>query len=581
MNEVTSMLLRRMRAPFLLLICVYSISILGMVLIPGVDDDGNVWHMSIFHAFYFVSYTATTIGFGEIPYTLTDAQRLWAIIIVYTSVTSWFYALGKIITLIQDKTFSAAIVRSRFSRNVTKINRPFYLICGFGETGSALVKALTEEHLHTVVIEKDPVNLSELKLNELLMYVPSFAGDASNPEHLELAGIKHKMCRGVIAVTASDNINLKIAITSKLLHPDVPVVCRSEYKEDEENMLSFGTNYIVNPFDTFAGIFEMAMHSPSLHLIYDWLTGVPNTKLTDPVYFKRGHWILCGFGRFGKVLFKHLRDHDLSITIIDPDKDLLTEFRKDPENEPYDFIIGHGTDTETLTQAGMIDAAGIIAGADNDSNNLSIIMTAKAINQDVFIVARQNLLINHKLYDATHAHLIMRHREMLARKIRVIFLAPLLLKFLKLAKKQDPEWANITISRLSATASESRPHLWSVFINQDQTPAIAMALSHGRKINIGHITQDPAANDTKLNCVPLLLIRDDQEILLPEDDIEIKAFDQILFCGTRDIKLTMRWTLNVKRSLNYVMTLTEEPESYIWRKLYRYFNKLERRKTPR
>ena len=68
MNEVTSMILRRMRAPFLLLITVYSISILGMVVIPGIDNDGNVSHMSFFHAFYFVSYTATTIGFGEIPY---------------------------------------------------------------------------------------------------------------------------------------------------------------------------------------------------------------------------------------------------------------------------------------------------------------------------------------------------------------------------------------------------------------------------------------------------------------------------------------------------------------------------------
>ena len=146
MNLVTSMILRRMRAPFLLLIAVYSISILGMVLIPGVDDNGNVWHMSFFHAFYFVSYTATTIGFGEIPYPLSDAQRLWAILIVYISVISWFYALGKSISLIQDKTFQDAVIQSRFKRSVDIINRPFFLICGFGETGAALVSALTEEH---------------------------------------------------------------------------------------------------------------------------------------------------------------------------------------------------------------------------------------------------------------------------------------------------------------------------------------------------------------------------------------------------------------------------------------------------
>ena len=55
------------------------------------DADGKVWHMSIFHAFYFVSYMATTIGFGEIPYAFTDAQRLWVALSLYASVVAWIY----------------------------------------------------------------------------------------------------------------------------------------------------------------------------------------------------------------------------------------------------------------------------------------------------------------------------------------------------------------------------------------------------------------------------------------------------------------------------------------------------------
>jgi len=570
-----------MRAPFLLLISVYSISILGMVLIPGVDDDGNVWNMSIFHAFYFVSYTATTIGFGEIPYPLSDSQRLWALMIVYVSVISWFYALGKTITLIQDKTFRQALIQSRLRRDVKQIDTPFYLICGFGETGAALVKELTDEHIRAVVIEKDPDILNEIKLNELIEYVPSIRGDATHPEQLELAGIRHKMCHGVIAATASDETNLKIAITSKLLHPDVDVVCRAEHREHEENMLSFGTDYIINPFDIFAHIFRTAVLSPSLHLVYDWLTGVPNTLLTDPVYFKRGHWILCGFGRFGKNLFKILRDNDIDVTIIDPSEEVLAKFRENPENDQYDFIIGNGTDKTTLVQAGMKIAAGLVAGSDNDSNNLSIIMTALPIKKDAFIVARQNQVINAPLYDATNANLIMRPRELVARKVRVIILAPLLLKYLELANQNDNQWANITISRLSAILGDSRPHLWTVHVDKNSAPAVAQALEYGRSINIGHITQDPVTNTKKLKCVPLLLVREGEEILMPEDDIEIKPSDQILFCGQREVQHSMRWSLNVMHSLNYVMKIENQPESYVFRKIHRYFNKLERRNTPR
>ena len=79
MNEVTFVILRRLRLPLIALIVVYAVSIWGLVLIPGVDEQGNPERMSIFHALYFISYTATTIGFGELPHAFTDAQRAWTV----------------------------------------------------------------------------------------------------------------------------------------------------------------------------------------------------------------------------------------------------------------------------------------------------------------------------------------------------------------------------------------------------------------------------------------------------------------------------------------------------------------------
>ena len=63
MSIVFYLLLRRLRLPLLVLVGVYAISILGFVLIPGQDNHGNVWDMSFFHAFYFVSFMGSTIGF--------------------------------------------------------------------------------------------------------------------------------------------------------------------------------------------------------------------------------------------------------------------------------------------------------------------------------------------------------------------------------------------------------------------------------------------------------------------------------------------------------------------------------------
>ncbi len=581
MNLVTSMILRRMRAPFILLISVYNIAILGMVLIPGVDDQGATVQMSIFHAFYFVSFTATTIGFGEIPYPLSEAQRLWAVFSIYILVIAWLYAIGKILALAQDPHFKAAVTRSRFKKNVRSLHEPFYLVCGLGETGHEVVTALTEEHYRAVVIEKNPNNLNEVRLNDMREFVPSIIGDASDARQLEDAGIKHPKCYGVIAVTASDDTNLKIAITSKLLHPGVKVVCRSDLKEYEENMLSFGTDNVVNPFETFATLFQMVMHSPSLYLIHDWLTGTPNTRLSDPIYFRYGHWILCGYGRFGKQLYKLLIDQGIEVTVIDPSIDVRDEFEHHHVEHKNNFIVGTGIDEKALKLAGIESSAGIIAGSDNDSNNLSIIMTARAINPDVFVVARQNIYNNYDLYSATRANLIMRPREITARKIRAVFLNPLLVDFLDIATDYDEEWANIVISRMSAVIANHNPHIWTVEISAKHAPAVTRALEYGRNIHLGHITQDPASRYLKLKCIPLMFVRGGEKIIMPEDELDIEYGDRILFCGTREVKNSMDWTLKVMSSLNYVMTFKNEPESFVWRLLHRYLHKTERRSSPR
>ncbi len=130
-----------MRAPLLLLVVSYAIALIGFVLIPGVNEVGKTIHLTFFQAFYILSYTATTIGFGEIPYPFTNDQRIWMTFSIYLTVVAWFYAIGTIIALFQDPALKQAITAANFKRAVEHLHEPFYLICGYGETGSELVRA--------------------------------------------------------------------------------------------------------------------------------------------------------------------------------------------------------------------------------------------------------------------------------------------------------------------------------------------------------------------------------------------------------------------------------------------------------
>lgn len=282
-----------MRAPLLTLIVTFAIAVLGMVVIPGMDPQGNPWHMDFFHAFYFVSYMSTTIGFGEVPHAFSDGQRIWVTLTLFATVVAWIYAIGTLLTLIQDKTFRQAVTEGRFARRIRRLREGFYLVCGYGQTGGALVEALTEHNQHAVVIDIDDSRVNLLKLQNLRQYVPALCADAGKPLHLMEAGLKHPLCRGVCALTNFNEVNLQIAITSKLLQEKLPVICRADSQDVEDNMASFGTDHIIDPYETFATHLATALQKPGLHLLVEWLTGTRHQELSMPVYPPSGGFGSC------------------------------------------------------------------------------------------------------------------------------------------------------------------------------------------------------------------------------------------------------------------------------------------------
>lgn len=575
MNKVTSLILRQMRRPLIALILAYAISILGMVLIPGSDDQGNPWQMSFFHAFYFITYTATTIGFGEIPYALNEAQRMWALVSIYVSVVAWLYAIGKILTLVQDPAFRQATTEMRFVRDVRAIREPFYLVCGFGDTGTSLLRAFSERDIRAVAIDSDQDRINQLTLKNYSSVVPGLATDATIPANLVKAGLQHAQCAGVLALTSSDPFNLKIAITSKLLNPKLPVVCRADSHEMNKNMASFGTDYIVDPFETFADSLEMALHSPSNYLLYDWLTGVPDTLVEDPLYPPRGVWVICGFGRFGKAVYQRIKHYGIRVHIIEQRPDRA----QCPDGCPV--VQGPGTEAETLIEAGIEDAVAIVVGTDNDSNNLSIIMTALEMKPDLFVVARQNLRANQALFDAVQAEMIMQPGETISRKVRILLAAPLVEEFLQQVKDQDSSWANILISRIAAVIGDILPHLWAIRIGSREAAGVFEALRLGRKVCLCHLLTDPRRSDRQMDCIPLLLLRDGEILLTPECDELLQEGDRILFCGSPEIASSMEMTLQSLNAVDYIMHGESGPDGYFWRWAYWRRGDRERRALPR
>ncbi len=555
MERVIFLFLRRMRAPLITLILAYAISMTGLVLIPGVDDQGQVWHVDFFHAFYFVSFMGSTIGFGELPYEFTAGQRMWVVLAIYLTVLSWLYAIGKIFALLQDPAFVRALTEARFIYAVRKITEPFLVVCGYGETGSLLVRALSARNIRCVVIDRDPEHINDLQLEELGIDIPAFCGDASETEHLREAGLAKPNCAGVIAVTDSDDVNVKIAVTTKLLKPRVPVVCRASSREAMDNMSSFQTDHIINPFEAFAEHLGMAIRTPSINQLHRWLVARAGRELQEPVLPPKGLWVICGFGRFGQAVARYLRAEDIDVRIIE----------QDAENAPEGAVIGSGTDYEPLHEAGIEQAAGIVAGTDNGANNLSIIMTAREINPALYLVARQDRRADTDIFEAARIDLIMEPSRIIVWRILPLVTIPLLAEFLAQVRRQTEDWAQKLLHRIQVMTHARSPQVWAVAINEQEALAVHDALCAGAEIRLGDLLRAPRKRDERLNCIPLLLQRGDKEYVLPEDGLDLQVGDRLLFCATPTVADRMSWLLQNRILLRFALSGEEPLDSALLR----------------
>lgn len=546
MNSVFFLVLRRMRVPLIALIVFYAIAVLGLTIVPGVNEDGTpAPPLSFFHAFYFISYTATTIGFGEIPVEFSNAQRMWVTACIYMTVIAWSYAILTLLALLQDKAFQHTLVASRFARRVARIRAPFYLVCGCGETGSLICRALDLLGHDFVILEKNEQRVEELDLEDFKTNDPALAADAKVSANLLMAGLRHLKCRGVLAVTNDEEANLAIAINARLLNPAIPVLARVRSPMVANSMASFGTHHIINAYERFAEYLALAASSPERFRLIEILTGLPGTPLPEVHRPPRGKWIICGYGHFGRAIARYLALPDIELTVIDPEGE-------GPANGHT--VRGLGTEASILEQAGIMEANGIVAGSDNDVNNLSIAMMAKKLNPKIFVVARQNQAANDVLFDTFRADFSMVHTRVVAQECISIITTPLLARFLGAVRKTDEGWSKRLSTRLEEVCEGLVPEVWDIKLQKDATPAAHAALTAGHALAAGQLMLDCADRDTALPVVILMVERQGELHLLPRKDFLLKPGDAVLFAGQHAARSALHLTLQNANVLDYILT---------------------------
>ncbi len=549
--------MRRMRAPLITLIVIFSVTVFGMTLIPAQDPSGQPYRMSIFQSLYFMSYTASTIGYGELPFPFNANQRMWAIISIYLLVIGWAYAIGSMLTLLQDQTFRSALALQRFRRKVRRLREPFLLFAGYGQTGELLGQALDAMGQQFVVIDSKPDRIDSLDLVALHSDVPALAGDVRNPHHLAVAGLDNPYCSGVLALTSDDEVNLHVIMAAALLRPELPVITRVVSPAIEYRMQAFGTPSLVNPFDRFGDHLRLALRAPASYQLLTWLESGPGAARPARAHPPTdGRWVLAGYGRFGKELVADLRDEGLAVTIIDP--------LGNPEDPAV--IVGDASEPAVLKRADLATAVGFVAGTDNDTTNLSLAASARRINPKLFLAARQNLQASAPLFRAMRLDALLVPTEVVAHEMFAQLSTPLLWRFVQEIQGQPNEWAAHLMERITGACGRRLQELWKERMVPSDAPALCRQLLLG-DVRLGDVLRNPDDRDRKLDIVPLLVLRGQHAHLTPDDDFVLRPDDELLLTGRSQDRRAMENTFYDEGACEYVLHDQHLPSSWVWRKV--------------
>lgn len=95
----------------------------------------------------------------------------------------------------------------------------------------------------------------------------------------------------------------------------------------------------------------------------------------------RNHTVVCGWGRVGRAVAEDLAATGHAVVVVDADADRVTDC-------PYPTVVGDATLDATLRSAGIEHAQALVAALQGDAENLFVTLSARAIEPDLFIVAR-------------------------------------------------------------------------------------------------------------------------------------------------------------------------------------------------
>ncbi len=107
-------------------------------------------------------------------------------------------------------------------------------------------------------------------------------------------------------------------------------------------------------------------------------------KLDRQIHHLKNHYIVCGYGRIGRVICESLKRSPIDLVVIENNEKLVPEINTDKTL----YLWGDASDEALLLKAGIQRAKGLVAALGTDAENVFLVLTARQLAPNLFITAR-------------------------------------------------------------------------------------------------------------------------------------------------------------------------------------------------
>ncbi len=169
-------------------------------------------------------------------------------------------------------------------------------------------------------------------------------------------------------------------------------------------------------------------------------------KLDKQINRLKDHYIVCGYGRIGRVLCHQLiSNNPLDIIVVEQDEGLVPVL----EEDKMLFLTGDASSEAILTKAGIQRAKYLVAALATDTANVFLVLTARQLNPNIFIMARTSYKESESKLRAAGANMVESPYDMGASSMALKILKPTVTSFLDIAltqKHDDIQMEEIPVS---------------------------------------------------------------------------------------------------------------------------------------